>query len=80
MLFIVSLLYCDCRETLAFEFLNTVCQHFESSPELGSALLLHIELLMLRGNELLAKQKIEDAITGTLAFTGNSHCVPWVNG
>ncbi|XP_026773644.1 testis-expressed protein 11 isoform X2 [Pangasianodon hypophthalmus] len=60
----VKLLIAEDRETLAFDFLNTVCQHFESSPELGSALLLHIELLILRGKELLGKQKIEDAITG----------------
>ncbi|KAF4091426.1 hypothetical protein AMELA_G00036820 [Ameiurus melas] len=63
----VKLLTAEDRETLAFDFLNMVCQHFESSPELGSALLLHIELLMLRGKELLAKQKIEDAITGHYA-------------
>ncbi|KAI5105128.1 testis-expressed protein 11 isoform X1, partial [Silurus meridionalis] len=59
-----KLLIAEDRETLAFEFLNMICQHFESSPELGSALLLHIELLMLKGRELLCKQKIEDAITG----------------
>ncbi len=41
-----------------------MCQHFESSPELGSALLMHIELLLQRDKELLAKQKIEDAIMG----------------
>uniref|UniRef100_A0A8K9UHR2 Protein ZIP4 homolog n=1 Tax=Oncorhynchus mykiss TaxID=8022 RepID=A0A8K9UHR2_ONCMY len=53
------------RETLAFDYLKRVCQHFESSPELGSALVLHIELLLQRGKELLGKQKIEDIITGT---------------
>ncbi|XP_056327837.1 testis-expressed protein 11 [Danio aesculapii] len=52
----VKLLIEENREALAFDFLKRVCQHFESSPELGSALLMHIELL--------AKQKIEDAITG----------------
>lgn len=50
---------------MAFDFLKKVCQQFEWSPELGSAILLHIELLLQRGRELLAKQKIEDAITGT---------------
>ncbi|XP_026990968.2 testis-expressed protein 11 isoform X1 [Tachysurus fulvidraco] len=60
----VKLLIAEDRETLAFDFLNVVCQHFESSSELGSALVLHIELLMLRGKELLGKMKIEDAITG----------------
>lgn len=50
---------------MAFDYLKRVCQHFESSPELGSALVLHIELLLQRGKELLGKQKIEDIITGT---------------
>ena len=53
------------RETLAFDSLKRVCQHFESSSELGSALVLHIELLLQRGKELLARQKIEDVITGS---------------
>ncbi|KAF4104781.1 testis-expressed protein 11 isoform X3 [Onychostoma macrolepis] len=60
----VKLLVEENRESLAFDFLKRVCQHFESSPELGSALLMHIELLLQRDKELLAKQKIEDAITG----------------
>ncbi|KAI7801911.1 putative testis-expressed sequence 11 protein [Triplophysa rosa] len=60
----VKLLVAEDRESLAFDFLKKVCQQFEWSPELGSALLLHIELLLQRGRELLAKQKIEDAITG----------------
>uniref|UniRef100_A0A3Q3VUP4 Protein ZIP4 homolog n=1 Tax=Mola mola TaxID=94237 RepID=A0A3Q3VUP4_MOLML len=50
-------------ELLAFEFIKRVCQHFESSPDLGSALVLHVELLLQRGKELLGKQKIEDIIT-----------------
>uniref|UniRef100_A0A8C4SSU1 Protein ZIP4 homolog n=1 Tax=Erpetoichthys calabaricus TaxID=27687 RepID=A0A8C4SSU1_ERPCA len=33
-------------------------------PEIGKALLMHIELLLQRGKELLAKQKIENLITG----------------
>ncbi|KAG1954497.1 TPR repeat-containing protein ZIP4 [Pimephales promelas] len=60
----VKLLVNENREPLAFDFLKRVCQHFESSPELGSALLMHIELLLQRDKDLLAKQKIEDAITG----------------
>ncbi|KAM9511682.1 testis-expressed protein 11 isoform 2-T2 [Salvelinus alpinus] len=60
----VKLLMAEDRETLAFDYLKRVCQHFESSPELGSALVLHIELLLQRGKELLGKQKIEDIITG----------------
>lgn len=53
------------RETLGFEYLKRVCQHFEAFPELGTALVLHIELLLQKGKELLGKQKIEDVITGT---------------
>ncbi|XP_056294732.1 testis-expressed protein 11 [Pseudoliparis swirei] len=60
----VKLLMLEDRETLAFEYLKRVCQHFEASPDLGTALVLHIELLLQRGKELLAKQKIEDIITG----------------
>ncbi|TKS72229.1 Testis-expressed protein 11 [Collichthys lucidus] len=52
------------RDQLVFECLNRVCQHFESSPDLGTALVLHVELLLQRGKELLGKQKIEDIITG----------------
>ncbi|XP_017263704.1 testis-expressed protein 11 [Kryptolebias marmoratus] len=61
---IVKLLMAEDRELLAFEYLKCVCQHFESSPDLGNALVLHIELLLQKGKELLAKQKIEDIITG----------------
>ncbi|KAM9795114.1 testis-expressed protein 11 [Neosynchiropus ocellatus] len=61
---VVKLLMSEDREVLAFEFLKHVCQHFESSPDLGTALVLHIELLLQRGKELLGKQKIEDVITG----------------
>ncbi|XP_030622153.1 testis-expressed protein 11 [Chanos chanos] len=60
----VKLLMAEEREVLAFDFIKRVCQHFESSPDLGSALVLHIELLLQRGKELLGKQKIEDVITG----------------
>uniref|UniRef100_UPI0037E95F5D testis-expressed protein 11 n=1 Tax=Semicossyphus pulcher TaxID=241346 RepID=UPI0037E95F5D len=60
----VKLLMTEDREVLAFEYLKRVCQHFESAPDLGTALVLHIELLLQRGKELLGKQKIEDIITG----------------
>uniref|UniRef100_A0A3Q1EKX2 Protein ZIP4 homolog n=1 Tax=Acanthochromis polyacanthus TaxID=80966 RepID=A0A3Q1EKX2_9TELE len=50
-------------EVPAFEYLKRICQHFESSPDLGNALVLHVELLLQRGKELLGKQKIEDIIT-----------------
>uniref|UniRef100_A0A8D3B093 Protein ZIP4 homolog n=1 Tax=Scophthalmus maximus TaxID=52904 RepID=A0A8D3B093_SCOMX len=60
----VKLLLSADREVLAFEYLKHVCQRFESSPDLGTALVLNIELLLQRGKELLGKQKIEDIITG----------------
>ncbi|XP_059202735.1 testis-expressed protein 11 isoform X2 [Centropristis striata] len=60
----VKLLMSEDREVLAFEYLKRVCQHFESFPDLGTALVLHIELLLQKGKELLGKQKIEDIITG----------------
>ncbi|XP_061092587.1 testis-expressed protein 11 [Conger conger] len=69
----VKLLMEEDREALAFEFLKRVCQRFESSPELGSALVLHIELLLQRGKELLARQKIEDVITGHYTGKPLSH-------
>nr|XP_043895705.1 testis-expressed protein 11 [Solea senegalensis] len=60
----VKLLMSEDREVLAFEYLKHVCQSFETSPDLGSALVLNIELLLQRGKELLGKQKIEDIISG----------------
>nr|XP_046261549.1 testis-expressed protein 11 [Scatophagus argus] len=60
---VVKLLMSKDRDVLAFEYLKRVCQHFESSPDLGTALVLHVELLLQKGKELLGKQKIEDIIT-----------------
>ncbi|MGH0138721.1 UNVERIFIED_CONTAM: hypothetical protein FKN15_067631 [Acipenser sinensis] len=59
----VKLLMDADREVLAFEFLKSVCKHFEASPELGRAQVQHIKMLLQRGKELLGKQKIEDIIT-----------------
>ncbi|XP_076005392.1 testis-expressed protein 11 [Genypterus blacodes] len=66
---IVKLLISEDRENVSLEYLKRVCQHFETSPHLGIALVLHIELLLQRGKELLGKQKIEDIITGTYSGT-----------
>ncbi|XP_024139848.1 testis-expressed protein 11 [Oryzias melastigma] len=63
----VRLLMSKDREVLAFEYLETVCQHFESSPNLGTALVLHIELLLQRGMVQQGRQKIKDVITGHYA-------------
>ncbi|XP_048883852.1 testis-expressed protein 11 isoform X1 [Brienomyrus brachyistius] len=55
----VRLLMTENRESLAFEFLQQVCQCFESSSELGVALVLHVELLLQRGREAQGKQQVE---------------------
>ncbi|XP_051931178.1 testis-expressed protein 11 [Hippocampus zosterae] len=60
----VKLLLSENREAPAFELLKRATQQFESSPALGTALVLHIELLLHRDKELLGKQKIEDVING----------------
>uniref|UniRef100_A0A3Q3D538 Protein ZIP4 homolog n=1 Tax=Hippocampus comes TaxID=109280 RepID=A0A3Q3D538_HIPCM len=60
----VKLLLSENREAPAFELLKRASQQFESSPALGTALVLHIELLLHRDKELLGKQKIEDVING----------------
>ncbi|XP_068596548.1 testis-expressed protein 11 [Brachionichthys hirsutus] len=60
----VTLLMSEDRDVLAFDYLKYACQHFESSPDLGTALVLHVELLLQKGKELLGKQKIEDIISG----------------
>ncbi|XP_030066449.1 testis-expressed protein 11 [Microcaecilia unicolor] len=52
------------RESAGFQFLKTICERFESSPDGGKAAVLSIELFLKRGKELLAKQKIESIIKG----------------
>ncbi|EMP39179.1 Testis-expressed sequence 11 protein [Chelonia mydas] len=52
------------RELVGFDFLKSISGRFVSSPDLGKIILLHIEFLLQRMKEPLAKQKIEDIITG----------------
>ncbi|CAM5166819.1 unnamed protein product [Natator depressus] len=52
------------RELVGFDFLKSISGRFASSPDLGKIILLHIEFLLQRMKEPLAKQKIEDIITG----------------
>ncbi|XP_014732681.1 PREDICTED: testis-expressed sequence 11 protein [Sturnus vulgaris] len=52
------------RESVGFDFLRSVPERFESSPDLGKITLLHIEFLLQNKKELLAKQKIEEVIIG----------------
>ncbi|XP_063169796.1 testis-expressed protein 11 [Candoia aspera] len=50
------------REAIGFDFLKSVAQLFERSPDVGRVILFHIELLLQRMKEPLAKGMIEDAI------------------
>ncbi|KAJ7395537.1 testis-expressed sequence 11 protein [Pitangus sulphuratus] len=52
------------RESVGLDFLKSVPERFESSPDLGKITLLHIEFLLQNKRELLAKQKIEEIIIG----------------
>ncbi|XP_059507241.1 testis-expressed protein 11 [Stegostoma tigrinum] len=50
------------RDGLCFEFLTTLSKQFETSHDLGKILLMHLMQLLQRGEDVLAKQKIEDII------------------
>ncbi|NXX13965.1 TEX11 protein, partial [Podargus strigoides] len=52
------------RESVGFDFLQSIPERFESSPDVGKITLLHIEFLLQNKRELLAKQKIEEIIIG----------------
>ncbi|XP_054851814.1 testis-expressed protein 11 [Eublepharis macularius] len=52
------------RDTIGFDFLKSVTQLFDGSPDVGRAILLHIELLLQRMKEPHAKKMIEDIIDG----------------
>ncbi|NXY47134.1 TEX11 protein, partial [Ceuthmochares aereus] len=52
------------RESVGFDFLKSVPERFQSSPDFGKITLLHIEFLLQNKRELLAKQKIEEIIIG----------------
>uniref|UniRef100_A0A8B9GDK3 Protein ZIP4 homolog n=1 Tax=Amazona collaria TaxID=241587 RepID=A0A8B9GDK3_9PSIT len=52
------------RESVGFDFLKSVSERFESSPNHGRITLLHIEFLLQSKRELLAKQKVEEIIIG----------------
>ncbi|XP_040262240.1 testis-expressed protein 11 [Bufo bufo] len=73
----VKLLMKHNRDSVGFDFLKMVCNHFEQSPDIGKALLLQIELLLKRGKEFLARQKVEDLITGH--YTGKQLPVDMLN-
>ncbi|XP_044124927.1 testis-expressed protein 11 [Bufo gargarizans] len=73
----VKLLMKHNRNSVGFDFLKMVCNHFEQSPDIGKALLLQIEILLKKGKEFLARQKVEDLITGH--YTGKQLPVDMLN-
>uniref|UniRef100_A0A8C4UW95 Protein ZIP4 homolog n=1 Tax=Falco tinnunculus TaxID=100819 RepID=A0A8C4UW95_FALTI len=60
----VKLLLEHGRESVGFDFLKSVPERFESSPDFGKITLFHIEFLLQNKRELLAKQKVEEVIIG----------------
>uniref|UniRef100_A0A8C0N0D5 Protein ZIP4 homolog n=1 Tax=Canis lupus familiaris TaxID=9615 RepID=A0A8C0N0D5_CANLF len=52
------------RESVGFYFMKIICEHFKSSENIGKALLLYIDMLLQRKEELLAKEKIDEIIIG----------------
>ncbi|XP_039109288.1 testis-expressed protein 11 isoform X2 [Hyaena hyaena] len=50
------------REFVGFNFMKSICERFKSSEDIGKALLLHIDMLLQRKEELTAKEKIEEII------------------
>ncbi|KAG9478012.1 hypothetical protein GDO78_013152 [Eleutherodactylus coqui] len=60
----VKLLMEQNRDCVGFDFLRMICNQFEQSPHVGNALLLQIEFLLKQGKVLLARQKVEELITG----------------
>ncbi|XP_070460136.1 testis-expressed protein 11 isoform X1 [Equus przewalskii] len=81
---IAKLLMDHDRESVGFYFLKIICEHFKSSENIGKALLLHIDMLLERKEELLAKEKIEEIIVGhqtgrqlTTELVGCLHDILW---
>ncbi|XP_047620166.1 testis-expressed protein 11 [Phacochoerus africanus] len=71
-------------ESVGFNFLKIICEHFKSSENIGKAWLLHIDMLLQRKEELLAKGKIEEIIIGhqtgrqlTTELVGCLHNILW---
>ncbi|XP_012887068.1 PREDICTED: testis-expressed sequence 11 protein [Dipodomys ordii] len=61
----IAKLLMDCgRESVGFVFLKKICDHFKSSEHVGKAKLFHIDMLLQRKEDLLAREKIEEIIQG----------------
>lgn len=76
-----SFFFCDLciyREAIGFDFLKSVTQLFEGSSDVGKAILLHIELLLQRKKEPLAKKMIEDITASWCHASLNAVWYSWV--
>ncbi|NXP50213.1 TEX11 protein, partial [Heliornis fulica] len=60
----VKLLLEHGRESVGLDFLKSVPERFQSSPDFGKIAVFHIEFLLQNERELLAKQKVEEIIIG----------------
>ncbi|XP_033616324.1 testis-expressed protein 11 [Fukomys damarensis] len=61
---IAKLLMDQERESVGLYFLRIICKHFKPSENVGKALLLYVDMLLQRKEDLLAKEKIEEIIMG----------------
>ncbi|KAM4818637.1 testis-expressed protein 11 [Thomomys bottae] len=61
----IAKLLMDCgRESVGFIFLKKICDQYKSSEHVGKAKLFHIDMLLQRKEDLLAREKIEEIIRG----------------
>ncbi|XP_073918366.1 testis-expressed protein 11 [Castor canadensis] len=72
------------RNSVGFYFLKMISEHFKSSEHIGKALLFYIDMLLQCKEELLAKEKIEEILTGyqtgsrlTTELLGWLHNILW---
>nr|KAF6493113.1 testis expressed 11 [Molossus molossus] len=61
---ITKLLMDNERELVGFHFLKIISDHFKSPENMGRALVVHIDILLQRKEELFAQEKIEEVIRG----------------
>ncbi|KAM6143251.1 LOW QUALITY PROTEIN: testis-expressed protein 11 [Erethizon dorsatum] len=81
---IAKLLMDHKSESVGFYLLKIICKHFKSSKNIGKVLLLYVDMLLQRKEDLLAKEKIEEIIVGhqtgsqlTTELVGLFHSILW---
>ncbi|XP_033123895.1 testis-expressed protein 11-like [Anneissia japonica] len=62
----INLLAASTRYDLAFDMCKKITMKFQTSPQVGQVLLLHLEMLLEKNMRQAAKDMIEDSVTGTL--------------